>query len=481
MAGDTLPQTTLRAPLNPATRLARGIAGVGMALAILGGCGGGGTTTTPQPKTAATPVVSPTAGTYTSSQSVTITDSTSGATIYYTTNGTAPSTASTKYSSAFMVSATETVEAIATASGYTTSAVASATFTISQQQQTVATPAITTTPAQNGAVIVTLADTTAGSGIFYTIDGTTPTTSSILYSAPFLVASNITVNAIGAASGETSSAVATQAFSASIPSGTLVWSDEFGNTTASNTLPSATTWTYDTGYQCCGNAEQETYCAAGSSTSPCDTSNPNAYVAATTGGLNIVARNPSGTTYTSARLKSEGLFSFEYGRIEAMIKFPEEQAMWPAFWLLGNNIASINWPACGEADIMEHIDGANTPFGGPGNGSLPGYDWYQASVHGTGLNGGTPWPASSATPYSGTAWHTYGMIWTKGKIQYYIDSPSNIYETFDTSLAGTWPFDQGPQFIILNLAVGGSWPGNVDSTTTFPQTMQVQYVRIYTN
>jgi len=347
----------------------------------------------------------------------------------------------------------------------------------------VATPAITTTAAQNNALIVAMNDSTSGATIYYTIDGSTPTSSSIQYLAPFLVASNETVNAIGIASGDTNSTVATQAFSPNIASGTLVWSDEFANSGSSNVLPSASNWTYDTGYQCCGNNEQETYCAAGSSTSPCDSNNPNAYIAPG-GGLNIVAQQPSNGMYTSARLKSEGLFSFQYGRIEASIKVPEEQAMWPAFWMLGNSIATINWPACGEADIMEHIDGANTPYGGPGTGSAPGFDWYQASVHGTGLNGGTPWPTSSATSYSATAWHKYGMIWTKGQIQYYIDDPSNIVESAFTTTnpgQGTWPFDQGPMFIILNLAVGGSWPGNVDSTTVFPQTMQVQYVRIYTN
>jgi beta-glucanase (GH16 family) len=346
-----------------------------------------------------------------------------------------------------------------------------------------ATPTLSTTAEQNGAVLVTLSDSTTGSTIYYTIDGTTPTTSSTQYIAPFLVASNLAVNAIATASGYANSATATQAFSASIPSGTLVWSDEFTNTGTGNALPSTTNWTYDTGYQCCGNNEQETYCAAGSSTSPCNPSNPNAYVAPG-GGLNIVAENPSGTTYTSARLKSQGLFSFQYGRLEAKMMLPESQGMWPAFWLLGNNITTLSWPACGEADIMEHIDANNTPFGGPGTGSLPGYDWYQASIHGTGLNGGNPWPTSATNGYTATAWHTYGIIWTKGEVQYYIDTPTNVVESaFTTSSpgTGTWPFDQGPMFIILNLAVGGDWPGNVNSTTVFPSTMQVQYVRLYTN
>ena len=359
------------------------------------------------------------------------------------------------------------------------------------EQQT-ATPAITTSNAQNGAVIVSLADTTGGATIYYTVDGSTPTNSSPIYEAPFLVASNLTVNAMAEASGDTNSKVASQAFSPNIASGTLVWSDEFQNSGTSNVLPSATNWTYDTGFQCCGNNEQETYCAAGSTTSPCDPSNPNAYIAPG-GGLNVVAENPSGTNYTSARLKSQGLFSFLYGRIEAKMKLPESQGMWPAFWMLGNNIVTENWPGCGEADIMEHIDANNTPFGGPGNGALPGYDWIAGSVHGgtsasNELNNGNDYPPSSAAAatdnFDATQWHTYGMIWTKGQIEYYVDDPSNIYATDNSNSGnfnGSWPFDQGPMFIILNLAVGGDWPGNVSTTTVFPSTMQVQYVRIYTN
>jgi beta-glucanase (GH16 family) len=349
---------------------------------------------------------------------------------------------------------------------------------------TVATPAISTTNAENGAVIVSLADTTPGATIYYTTDGSTPTTSSTEYLAPFLVDTSITVNAIAAAAGDSNSSAATQAFSPNIASGTAVWEDDFTNTGTSNAQPNASTWTYDTGYQCCGNNEQETYCAWGSSTSPCDPTHPNAYVAPG-GGLDIVAENPSGTNYTSARLKTEGLFSFQYGRVEAKMSLPESQAMWPAFWMLGNNIATISWPACGEADIMEHIDGAGAPFGG-GGGAGPGYDWIAGSVHGgtssSEVSIGTDYPSASGTGFSATAVHTYGMIWTKGQIQYYVDSPSNIYATDNTSnFNGTWPFDQGPMFIILNLAVGGSWPGDVNASTVFPSTMQVQYVKIYTN
>jgi beta-glucanase (GH16 family) len=349
--------------------------------------------------------------------------------------------------------------------------------------QSAATPTISTTAAQNGALIVTLADGTSGATIYYTTDGSTPTEKSTQYFAPFLVASNMTLNVIAAQPpGYLNSKLATQTFSPNIAADTLVWSDEFSSNSATATpQPNPATWAYDTGYQCCGNEEQESYCAWGSSSGPCNPSNPNAYIAPGR-GLNIVAENPSGTTYTSARLKTQGLFSFEYGRIEASMQLPESQGMWPAFWMLGNNITTISWPACGEADIMEHIDGSNPP---PYVGAAaPGYDWIAGSVHGgpsssAEVNGSQMYHPSG---FSAAAWHTYGMIWTKGQIQYYIDSPSNIYATFNTSnFSGTWPFDQGPMFIILNLAVGGSWPGNVNSSTVFPSTMLVQYVRIYAN
>jgi beta-glucanase (GH16 family) len=339
-----------------------------------------------------------------------------------------------------------------------------------------AAPTISTTAAQNGAVIATLKTTTPGATLYYTLDNSTPTTSSQIYQAPFLVAANLTVKAIATAPANSASSVTTQAFSPNIPSGTLVWSDEFSNAAGGMGQPDPLTWTYDTGNSGFGNQEQENYCAWASNASSCSSANPNAYID-TTGYLHVVAQQPSSGVYTSARLKSQGLFSFMYGRIEARIKLPESQGMWPAFWLLGNNIATINWPACGELDVMEHID-SNTPplyAGGP----VPGYDWVQASVHGTGLNGGTPYHPAA---FSAAAWHTYGMIWSKGQVEFYIDDPAHPYETFTTSnTAGTWPFDQGPQFILLNLAVGGSWPGNVDATSVFPSEMVVDYVRIYSN
>jgi beta-glucanase (GH16 family) len=336
----------------------------------------------------------------------------------------------------------------------------------------VATPIIVSTAALNGASILSLTDTTAGATLYYTLDGTTPTATSPQYLAPFLMAANETLNIIAIAPAGTS-AVASKEFSPNIASGTLVWSDEFANASSANAQPNPSTWTYDTGNSGFGNKELENYCAWGSTTAPCDPTNPNAYVG-TDGYLHIVARQPSSGVYTSARLKSQGLFSLGYGRLEASIKLPEGQGLWPAFWLVGNDYATVNWPACGEQDIMEHV---NTP--------TP--DWVLGSVHMPNQNLSEPYPPSYGPGFDASQWHTYGMIWSPGKIEYYVDSPTNIYATYTPAdlqgISGAvWPFDSGgANFIILNLAVGGDWPGAPDSTTVFPSEMLVDYVRVYTN
>ncbi len=352
-------------------------------------------------------------------------------------------------------------------------------------------PDITAVPAQNGAQIVTLSSIAPGTTFLYSLDGSIPdqhSSTTFTYQAPFLVASNLTVMAVAISPGDAASATTTKAFAPNIASGTLVWSDEFANTGTANAQPNTAVWTYDVGTNCCGNNELETYCAWASTTGPCNPANPNAYMG-TDGYLHIVAEQPTAGTavYTSARLKTQGLFSFQYGRIEARMMLPESQGMWPAFWLLGSNITTNPWPACGELDVMEHIGGSNTPFGGPGTGPAPGYDWIAGSVHGGTSSAaekslGTNYPSSASNGFSAAAWHTYGMIWSKGQVQYYVDSPTNIYATDTTSnFPGAWPFDQGPQFILLNLAVGGSWPGSPDATTVFPSQMVVDYVKIYTN
>ena len=126
---------------------------------------------------------------------------------------------------------------------------------------------------------------------------------------------------------------------------------------------------------------------------------------------------------------------------------------------------------------MEHIDGNNPPpsVGAP----APGYDWIAGSIHGKNLDGTKQYHPSG---FSAAEWHTYGMNWSKGKVDFYVDDPSNVYATFNRSTqAGTWPFDDGPEFLLLNLAVGGDWPGNPNATTVFPSEIQVDFVRIYSN
>jgi len=338
-----------------------------------------------------------------------------------------------------------------------------------------ATPTIATQAALNGAEVVTLASTDTGAVIYYTTDGSTPTTSSQVYEAPFLVASTLTVKALSVSPTLGQSAGLSNALAISLPSGTLAWSDEFTNATGAPIAPDPATWGYDTGNSGFGNSELEDYCAWGSTTAPCDTNNPNAYVG-TDGVLHVVARQPSAGVYTSARLKSQGKFSFQYGRVEVRAKVPESQGMWPAVWSMGNNVATVNWPASGEMDILERVNAAQTP------------DINNGSIHGTGFTG-----SNLGTVYQFPAgetaadWHTYGMIWKPGSVAYYVDDPTHPYVTYTTSsLSGlpgaVWPFDAGQSnFLLINLAVGGVWPGSPDGTTVFPSELDVDYVRIYTN
>jgi len=186
-------------------------------------------------------------------------------------------------------------------------------------------PTVSTTAAQNGAVIVSLASATPGAAIYYSFDGSTPSASSQQYQAPFLVASNLTLKAIATAAGMANSTVTSQSFTPNIPSGTLVWSDEFVNSTGAAAQPDPKFWTYDTGNSGFGNHELETYCAWGSSASPCSAAHPSAFVG-TDGYLHIEAQQPSAGVYTSARLKTQGLFSFQYGRFEVRAQVPARTA-----------------------------------------------------------------------------------------------------------------------------------------------------------
>jgi beta-glucanase (GH16 family) len=243
----------------------------------------------------------------------------------------------------------------------------------------------------------------------------------------------------------------------------LAWSDEFSGSDGAS--PDSSKWTYDVGGNAWGNNELEYYT---NRTKNAQIQGGNLVITAqkeTYTGTDGVTRN-----YTSARLKTQGLFGQAYGRFEARIKIPAGQGMWPAFWMLGNDITSNGWPKSGEIDIMENI------------GKEPG------TVHGSLHGPSTVGPTSDATaPFSLPAgqnfaedFHLYAVEWEPGIIRFYVDTA--LYVTFKSSqwpAGGSWVFDH-PFFIILNVAVGGDWPGSPDGTTVFPQQMLVDYVRVYT-
>jgi len=246
----------------------------------------------------------------------------------------------------------------------------------------------------------------------------------------------------------------------------LVWSDEFNG---EQSLPDRANWKFETGGNGWGNHELETYCAPGSGVGPCDAAKPNVVV--TGGYLHVLARRDAATgKWTSARMTSKGLQSFQYGRIEARIQIPAGPGVWPAFWMLGDDVDQRPWPACGELDIMENV------------GKEPGQ--IHGSVHGIGFTG-TPL-TTVATLLGDTefaaGFHTYGMMWSPGKVQYYVDDPEHPYATYtrvDLPKGAVWPFDDGRYFFMLNLAMGGDWPGPPAATTPATVEMLVDYVRVY--
>ena len=254
----------------------------------------------------------------------------------------------------------------------------------------------------------------------------------------------------------------------SLPSGTqwnIVWNDEFNQPDGSS--PDPTKWGYDIGNGSggWGNNELEYYTSRTN----------NARIVG--GQLVIEADQESydGYNYTSARMLTQGLGSWAYGRFEARIKIPRGQGIWPAFWMLGTNFTSVGWPTCGEIDIMENI--GKTSDQGTDHGTIHG------PVSGGGdYNGGSGVGGTYTLP-GGAAlsddFHIYAMEWTTNQIKWFLDT-NNFFTATPASLpsGGTWVFT-APQFIILNVAVGGNWPGNPDGTTVFPQQMLVDYVRVY--
>jgi len=246
------------------------------------------------------------------------------------------------------------------------------------------------------------------------------------------------------------------------PQWKLTWSDEFSGPDGS--APDSSKWTYDLGGAGWGNQELETYT---SRLQNAQIRNGNLVITALQ--EDFTGRDGIPRKFTSARLKTQYRFAQTYGRFEARIKLPRGQGLWPAFWLLGDDIDRVDWPACSEIDIMENV--GFEP--GTNHGSLHASAFARATSDATktvSLPGGQP---------LGDDFHLYAIEWQPGLVRFYLDQ--NNYATFSESdwpPEGQWVFDH-PFFIILNVAVGGSWPGSPDATTSFPQQMLVDYVRVY--
>lgn len=239
---------------------------------------------------------------------------------------------------------------------------------------------------------------------------------------------------------------------------TLVMQDNFDRRVATDSTPNARFWNYDigTGGNGWGNNELEYY-----------TDRPENVHVTTNGTLKIIANKESfqGANYTSARLKTQNKFSQAYGRFEARIKMPWGQGLWPAFWLLGDDIETVGWPNCGEIDIMEYRGQEPTIMHGTVHG--PNY----SAVNGIGK------AYDLVNDRFDTGFHIFGIEWTREHINFYVDDV--LYNQITPEdVTGEWVFNK-PFFIIMNVAVGGNYVGSPNENTVFPQTMEVDYVRVY--
>jgi beta-glucanase (GH16 family) len=236
----------------------------------------------------------------------------------------------------------------------------------------------------------------------------------------------------------------------------VAWHDEFN--TGQLDLKK---WSYVTGGNGFGNDELEYY-----------TSRPD-NVSVKNGMLIIQAirepyRGSDGISrqYTSARLQTAGKFAQTYGRFEARIKIPCGQGMWPAFWMMGEG--DLPWPDRGEIDIMENIGREPSIVHGTIHG--PGY----SGAHGI----GSPFELPGGKRFC-DGFHVFAIEWEPNVIRWYSDE--HLYKTVTPSAlppGAPWVYNR-PFFLLLNLAIGGSWPGNPDNSTAFPQSMYVDYVRVY--
>ncbi len=223
----------------------------------------------------------------------------------------------------------------------------------------------------------------------------------------------------------------------------LVWADEFNGNAVDTT-----NWNFETGGEGWGNHEQEYYQSANASTE-----NGNLII---TGRREAAGKN----NFTSSRMTTKGKHEFLYGKMEARIKIPVGQGIWPAFWMLGANIDSLDWPACGEIDIMEHINKDSLLYGTPhwdNNGHVQKGDTLK---------------------YTPSDYHVYGVEWDENRLQWFLDGNKFHELNISDSSASTEEFHR-PFFLLLNMALGGDWPGQVIDETKLPAKMYIDYVRVY--
>ena len=225
----------------------------------------------------------------------------------------------------------------------------------------------------------------------------------------------------------------------------LVWSDEFNY----SGLPDSSKWGNEVGFV--RNNELQYYTKQRIENSR-----------VVNGNLLIIGKKEAykNANYTSASLVTDGKTSWAFGKVEARIKLPKGQGMWPAFWMLGQNIHSVGWPECGEIDIMEHINNEDLL-----HGTLHWFNEKHISSGGT-------------TPCDVTKFHNYSIEWDKESVKLMLDGKKYWEVNIKDGINSTEEFHK-PHYIILNLAIGGDWPKNPDATTAFPDTMYVDYVRVY--
>jgi beta-glucanase (GH16 family) len=268
----------------------------------------------------------------------------------------------------------------------------------------------------------------------------------------------------------------TQATNTSFAWGEPVWSDEFSGT--AQDLPDPAKWTFDTGAGEWGNHEIETYCAPrGENPAACDPKHPTAFLDGA-GHLVLRAWRNANGEWTSARITTRGLKNFQYGRIEVRIKMPVGTGLWPSIWMLGSNYGTVGWPESGSMTIAENVSLTERTNG-------VGPTMIRSTVHGPRYFGGNgllrDYRFSNGGRVDDAGFHTYGIIWSPRMIQFYVDDPANIFFVQDASSlpeGGEWVFDH-PFYLLMNLAIGGDWPGNPDATTPNPAEMLVDYVRVY--